>query len=163
MRSRKNFFIATSVWWQPSCTPSIRRPCHYHLIAFNGEVMMNLPIVWALYIALKQNPSCRKSGARLEWRSALLCISHQATGSDCRAAGGMYVLLPAYRAQRHLPPATFCRAYHLLTTSYFLTLGLVALVLHPRASYATPTIGRSEITTSSTVPTDPVFWRLGSA
>jgi hypothetical protein len=34
---------------------------HYHLLAFNGEVMMNLPIVWALYLALQQNTSCRSA------------------------------------------------------------------------------------------------------
>src|SRR5215831_582987 len=29
---------------------------YYHLLAFNGEVMMNLPIVCARYVALKTNP-----------------------------------------------------------------------------------------------------------
>src|SRR5499426_2431118 len=62
---------------------------HYHLLAFNGEVMMNLPIVWALY-----------------------------------------VLLPAYRAQRHLRLRHSVVHATLLTASYFLTLGLVVLVLH---------------------------------
>src|SRR5262247_2437489 len=93
---------------------------HYHLLAFNGEVMMNLPIVWALY-----------------------------------------VLLPAYRAQRHLRLRHSVVHATLLTASYFLTLGLVVLVLHTQGILRDAyywTIGDHDIVHG---PTDPVFWRLG--
>src|SRR5262245_30751495 len=103
---------------------------HYHLIAFNGEVMMNLPIVWALYLALKQNTLCRS--AALVLSGFLLCGAFLIKQPAAIAAlpVGMYVLLPAYRAQRHLRLRHSVAHAILLTTSYGLTLGLVVLVLH---------------------------------
>jgi 4-amino-4-deoxy-L-arabinose transferase-like glycosyltransferase len=74
---------------------------------------------------------------------------------------GMYVLLPAYRAQRHLRLRHSVVHASLLTTSYFLTLGIVALVLHHQGILGEAyywTIGDHALVHGLT---DPVFWRLG--
>ena len=133
---------------------------HYHLIAFNGEVMMNLPIVWALYLALQQNTSCRSLALVLS--GSLLCCAFLIKQPAALAAlpVGMYVLLPAYRAQRHLRLRHSVVHATLLTTSYFLTLGLVALVLHTQGNFRDAyywTIGDHVLVQGLT---DPVFWRL---
>ncbi len=134
---------------------------HYHLMAFNGEVMMNLPIVWALYVALKQNTSCRSPALVLS--GFLLCCAFLIKQPAAIAAlpVGMYVLLPAYRAQRHLRLRHSVVHASLLTTSYFLTLGIVALVLHHQGILGEAyywTIGDHALVHGLT---DPVFWRLG--
>lgn len=134
---------------------------HYHLLDFNGEVMMNLPIVWALYVALQQNTSCRSPALILS--GVLLCCAFLIKQPAAIAAlpVGMYVLLPAYRAQRHLRLRHSVVHATLLTTSYFLTLGLVVLVLHTQGILRDAyywTIGDHDIVHG---PTDPIFWRLG--
>jgi len=134
---------------------------HYHLLAFNGEVMMNLPIVWALYVALKQNTSCRSPALILS--GVLLCCAFLIKQPAAIAAlpVGMYVLLPAYRAQRHLRLRHSVVHATLLSASYFLTLGLVVLVLHTQGILRDAyywTIGDHDIVHG---PTDPIFWRLG--
>src|SRR5215471_10979281 len=103
---------------------------YYKLLEFNGEVMMDLPIVWALYMAFKQHTSRHRP--ELVVSGVLLCCAFLIKQPAAIAAlpVGLYFLLPAYRAQRHL------RLWHavlhaiLFTTSYFFTLGLVALVLY---------------------------------
>jgi 4-amino-4-deoxy-L-arabinose transferase-like glycosyltransferase len=133
---------------------------HYHLIAFNGEVMMNLPIVWALYVALKQNTSCRSLALVLS--GVLLCCAFLIKQPAAIAAlpVGMYVVLPAYRAQYHLRLRHSVVHATLLTTSYFLTLGLVILVLYTQGILRDAyywTIGDHALVHGLT---DPVFWRL---
>jgi 4-amino-4-deoxy-L-arabinose transferase-like glycosyltransferase len=133
---------------------------HYNLLAFNGEVMMNLPIVWALYLALQHNTSWRSLA--LVVSGVLLCCAFLIKQPAAMAAlpVGIYVLLPAYRAQRHLRLRHSVMHATLLTTSYFLTLGLVALVLHTQGILRDAyywTIGDHGLAHG---PTDPVFWRL---
>src|SRR5262245_2695964 len=134
---------------------------HYHLLALNGEVMMNLPIVWALYLALQQNASGR--GPALVLIGFLLCCAFLIKQPAAIAAlpVGIYVLLPAYRAQRHLRLRHSVVHATLLTTSYFLTLGLVVLVLHTQGILRDAyywTIGDHTLVHGLT---DPVFWRAG--
>jgi 4-amino-4-deoxy-L-arabinose transferase-like glycosyltransferase len=134
---------------------------HYHLLAFNGEVMMNLPIVWALYLALQPNTSGR--GLALVVSGVLLCCAFLIKQPAAMAAlpVGMYVVLPAYRAQRHLRLRHSVVHATLLTTSYGLTLGLVVLVLYTQGILRDAyywTIGDHALVHG---PTDPVFWRVG--
>src|SRR5215510_3395262 len=103
---------------------------HYHLLAFNGEVMMNLPIVWALYLALRQNILCRSLGLVLSGVLLGCAFLIKQPAAIAALPVGMYVLLPAYRAQHHLRLRHSVVHAILLTTSYCLTLGLVVLVLH---------------------------------
>src|SRR5262249_14043311 len=103
---------------------------YYKLLEFNGEVMMDLPIVWALYIAFKQHASHHRPELILS--GVLLCCAFLIKQPAAIAAlpVGMYFLLPAYRAQRHLSLRYSVLHATLLTTSYFLTLGLVVLAFH---------------------------------
>src|SRR5262249_44855831 len=48
--------------------------------------------------------------ARLEWLSALWCLSHQATGSDCSATGRDVRLAADLSRPARPAPAPFCRA-----------------------------------------------------
>jgi 4-amino-4-deoxy-L-arabinose transferase-like glycosyltransferase len=134
---------------------------HYHLIAFNGEVMMNLPIVWALYVALKQNTSCRSPALVLSGVLLGCAFLIKQPAAIAALPVGMYVLLPAYRAQRHLRLRHSVAHATLLTTSYFLTLGIVALVLQHQGILGEAyywTIGDHALVHGLT---DPVFWRVG--
>src|SRR5262249_31647915 len=107
---------------------------YYRLLAFNGEVMMNLPIVWALYVALKPNPSGRSLALVLSGFLLGGAFLIKQPAAIAALPVGLYVLLPAYRAQRHLRLRHSVVHAALLTISYFLTLGLVALVLHAQGN-----------------------------
>jgi 4-amino-4-deoxy-L-arabinose transferase-like glycosyltransferase len=98
-------------------------------LAFNGEVVMNLPIVWAWAIAFGRGKS--------RWRpeliaaGALLCAGFLLKQPAAIAAVplGIYLLLPGYRASRGLTWIRSVTHAALLTAGFFGTLGLVALVL----------------------------------
>jgi 4-amino-4-deoxy-L-arabinose transferase-like glycosyltransferase len=133
----------------------------YVLLELNGEVMMDLPIVWALYIAFKQHTSRHRP--ELVLSGVLLCCAFLIKQPAAIAAlpVGMYLLLPAYRAQRHLSLRHSVLHATLLTTSYFLTLGIVALVLYYQGILGEAyywTIGDHDIPHG---PTDPIFWQFG--
>ncbi|MEY2526027.1 MAG: hypothetical protein QOE73_798 [Verrucomicrobiota bacterium] len=98
-------------------------------LAFNGELMMNLPIVWAYAIAFGRT--------RSRWRPELL-----ASGA-LLAAGfllkqpaaiaavplGIYLLLPSYRVSRGLPKTASVTHTVTLTVGFLAALGLVIIVL----------------------------------
>src|SRR5262252_1400815 len=134
---------------------------YYVLLELNGEVMMDLPIVWALYIAFKQHTS--RYRPELIVSGVLLCCAFLIKQPAAIAAlpVGMYVLLPAYRAQRHLRLRHSVVHATLLTTSYCLTLGLVVLVLYTQGILRDAyywTIGDHTLVHGLT---DPVFWQAG--
>jgi hypothetical protein len=98
-------------------------------LAFNGELLMNLPLVWAWAIGFKRNSSPMRPELLLS--SALLCTAFLLKQPAAIAAMplGIYLLLPRYRADRRLTrTASFIHAA-MLTTGFFGLLGLVAMVL----------------------------------
>src|SRR5215510_1312945 len=134
---------------------------YYRLLAFNGEVMMNLPIVWALYVALKPNPSGRSLALVLSGFLLGGAFLIKQPAAIAALPVGIYVLLPAYRVQRHLRRRHAVVHATLLTISYGLTLGFVVLVLHTQGILRDAyywTIGDHDLVHGAT---DPVFWRLG--
>ncbi len=98
-------------------------------LAFNGELVMNLPVVWAWAIALRAS----QSRLRLELFLAGLLLGAgfllKQPAAIAAVPLGIYLLLPAYRRSRALPVwASFTQAT-LLTVGFCAALGLVALVL----------------------------------
>ncbi len=98
-------------------------------LAFNGELVMNLPVVWAWAIGL------RRSSSRLRpelFLAGLLLGAGFLLKQPAAIAAvplGVYLLLPAYRRSRVLTPWQSLIQAGLLTAGFAVTLGLVALVL----------------------------------
>jgi 4-amino-4-deoxy-L-arabinose transferase-like glycosyltransferase len=101
----------------------------YKNLAFNGEMVMNLAIVWAWAIGL------RRSGTRLRPElfvaGALLCAGFLLKQPAAIAAVplGIYLLLPSYRADRGLTHANSIIQATMLTLGFFVVLGSMAIVL----------------------------------
>jgi 4-amino-4-deoxy-L-arabinose transferase-like glycosyltransferase len=98
-------------------------------LAFNGEVVMNLPLVWAWAIALR--PSRSRLRPELLGAGALLAAGFLLKQPAAIAAVpiGIYLLLPSYRSSRGLSPINSISQAALLTAGFFGALGLVAIVL----------------------------------
>ncbi|MGH8093781.1 MAG: ArnT family glycosyltransferase [Chthoniobacterales bacterium] len=98
-------------------------------LAFNGELVMNLPLVWAWAIGL------RRSSSRLRpelFLAGLLLGAGFLLKQPAAIAAvplGVYLLLPAYRSSRSLTPWQSLTQAALLTAGFATTIGLVALVL----------------------------------
>jgi 4-amino-4-deoxy-L-arabinose transferase-like glycosyltransferase len=122
-------------------------------LAFNGELMMNLPLVWAYAIALGRG----SSRARLELLAAgaLLCAGFLLKQPAAIAALplGMYLLLPDYRRERDLTPSASFAHAALLTVGFFATLGFVLLVLRQQGILA-----EAFYWTITNHPIHHVFW-----
>ena len=107
--------------FQPWCEP--------RTLAFNGELIMNLPLVWAWAIGL------RRSSSRLRpelFLAGLLLAAGFLLKQPAAIAAvplGIYLLLPAYRRSRGLDFWQSMMQASVLTVGFFATLGLVALLL----------------------------------
>lgn len=98
-------------------------------LAFNGELMMNLPIVWAYAIAFgratsRWRPELLASGALL---GAGFLLKQPA--AIAAVPLGIYLLLPSYRVGRGLPKTASVTHTVMLTVGFFAALGLVIIVL----------------------------------
>ncbi len=98
-------------------------------LAFNGEVVMNLPIVWAWAIGL--GPSRSKLRLELLIAGALLCAGFLLKQPAAIAAVplGLYLLSPAYRRGRGLTWRGGIIQAAILTGGFFGALGGVAIIL----------------------------------
>lgn len=98
-------------------------------LAFNGELLMNLPIVWGWAIAFR--PSSSRARPELVFSGALLCAGFLLKQPAAIAAVplGIYLLLPDYRKSRGLNGMQSVTHAALLTLGFFGTLGAVAFVL----------------------------------
>ena len=98
-------------------------------LAFNGELVMNLPVVWAWAIGLHRTSS--RLRPELFLAGLLLAAGFLLKQPAAIAAVplGVYLLLPAYRSSRSLAPWQSFLHAGLLTAGFATALGLVALVL----------------------------------
>jgi 4-amino-4-deoxy-L-arabinose transferase-like glycosyltransferase len=98
-------------------------------LAFNGELIMNLPVVWAWAIGLRRSSS--RLRPELFFSGFLLGAGFLLKQPAAIAAVplGIYLLLPAYRRSRALTPWQSVTQAALLTAGFSTALGLVALVL----------------------------------
>jgi 4-amino-4-deoxy-L-arabinose transferase-like glycosyltransferase len=99
-------------------------------LAFNGEMLMNLPLVWAWAIGL--GPSRSRSRIELLAAGALLGAGFLLKQPAAIAAVplGVYLCDPRYRSGRGYTPADSMRHGALLSAGFAGTLGAVAAVLH---------------------------------
>jgi hypothetical protein len=105
-------------------------------LAFNGELMMNLPLVWGWAMVLGPERSTRC--LELVAAGALLAAGFLLKQPAAIAAvpAGVYLLLPAYRERRGYTVAQSLIQAGLLTAGFFGTLGIVALILQAQGILA---------------------------
>src|SRR5882724_5942944 len=98
-------------------------------LAFDGEMLMNLPIILAWAIAFRRSSS--RVRPELFPTGALLCAAFLLKQPAAIAAVplGIYLLLPSYRASRSLTRMNSIIQAAVLTTGFFAALGLVTIVL----------------------------------
>lgn len=98
-------------------------------LAFNGEMLMNLPVAWAMWLAL------RRRGWPLGFEAAavgVLCglaVLLKQPAGIAALAFGLYLLLPGYRAARSLGFAGSLARGTWLTLGFVAVLGAAAVVL----------------------------------
>ena len=98
-------------------------------LSFDGEMLMNLPIIWAWAIALRRSSS--RLRPELFPAGALLGAAFLLKQPAAIAAVplGVYLLLPSYRASRNLTRTNSIIQATMLTLGFFTALGVVAIVL----------------------------------
>src|SRR5215510_10374419 len=98
-------------------------------LSADGEMLMNLPIIWAWAIAFRRNSS--RMRPELFAAGALLGAAFLLKQPAAIAAVplGIYLLLPSYRASRSLTRTNSIIQAVVLTTGFFAALGLVTMIL----------------------------------
>jgi 4-amino-4-deoxy-L-arabinose transferase-like glycosyltransferase len=99
-------------------------------LAFNGELLMNLPIVWAWAMLLGRRYPPK--WIELVGAGCLLCLGFLLKQPAAIAAVplAIYLLLPGYRKAQGITLAKSLIHAAVLTLGFFSTLALVAFVLH---------------------------------
>src|SRR5204863_3349422 len=98
-------------------------------LSLDGEMLMNLPIIWAWAIAFRRSssplrPELFPAGALL---GAAFLLKQPAAITAVPL--GIYLLLPSYRASRVFTPTNSIIQATMLTLGFFAALGLVSIVL----------------------------------
>ena len=136
---------------------SIYQPwAHFTNLAFNGEMLMNLPIVWAWAIAFGQSSS--RLRPELGVAGALLCAAFllKQPGAIAAVPLGIYILLPSYRLSRAITRTASLIQAAVLTAGFFTLLGLIVIVLQSQV------ILRDALYWTVTTQQIPhVFWQNG--
>ena len=126
-------------------------------LAFNGEMIMNLPLVWACAIVFARSsprlrPELLVAGALL---GAAFLLKQPA--AIAAVPFGIYLLLPTYRTSRRLTPTASLIHALLLTAGFFGVLGVVIAVLQKQG------ILRDAFFWTITAHANPyVFWGKGA-
>ena len=125
-------------------------------LAFNGELIMNLPVVWAWAIALRRSSSPVRP--ELLAAGALLCAGFLLKQPAAIAAVplGIYLLLPSYRRSRGLNPIASITQAATLTAGFLGVLGVAALVLQAQGI-----LGDAFYWTITDHSIPHVFWEKG--
>jgi Dolichyl-phosphate-mannose-protein mannosyltransferase len=111
------FYSVFQPWWT------------WKTLSFDGEMLMNLPIIWAWAIALRRSSS--RLRPELFLAGALLGVAFLLKQPAAIAAVplGICLLLPSYRASRSLTRTNSIIQAAILTAGFFAVLGLVTIVL----------------------------------
>ena len=126
-------------------------------LAFNGEMVMNLAIVWAWAIGFKRSS--------LKWRpellgaGALLCAAFLLKQPAAIAAVplGIYLLLPSYRISRGLTRTQSVVHAAIFTTGFFGSLALFAVFLQGEGIFRETVYW----TIARLIPIPYIFWKKG--
>src|SRR5215813_6331377 len=111
------FYTVFQPWWT------------WKTLSFDGEMLMNLPIIWAWAIAFRRTstrlrPELFAAGALM---GAAFLLKQPA--AIAAVPLGVYLLLPSYRANRSLTPTDSILQATMLTLGFFAVLGSVTIVL----------------------------------
>jgi 4-amino-4-deoxy-L-arabinose transferase-like glycosyltransferase len=111
------FYSVFQPWWT------------WKTLSFDGEMLMNLPIIWAWAIAFgrsssRTRPELFPAGALL---GAALLLKQPAAITAVPL--GIYLLLPSYRASRSLTRTNSIIQATMFTLGFFTVLGLVTIVI----------------------------------
>src|SRR5881227_1474455 len=139
------FYSVFQPWWT------------WKTLAFDAEMLMNLPIIWAWAIAFGRSSS--RLRPELFPAGALLGAAFLLKQPAAIAAVplGIYLLLPSYRASRSLTPTPSLIHAFLLTAGFFGVLGVVIAVLQKHG------ILRDAFFWTITAHANPyVFWGKGA-
>src|SRR6266853_3293363 len=111
------FYAVFQPWWT------------WKTLAFDGEMIMNLPIILAWAIAFRRGSS--RLRPELFVAGALLGAAFLLKQPAAIAAVplGIYLLLPSYRASRGFTPTNSIIQAAILTGGFFAALGLIAILL----------------------------------
>jgi 4-amino-4-deoxy-L-arabinose transferase-like glycosyltransferase len=125
-------------------------------LSFDGEMMMNLPIILACAIAFRPNSS--RFRPELFPAGALLAAAFLLKQPAAIAAVplGIYLLLPSYRASRRLTRTNSIIQSAIFTIGFFTVLGVVTIVLWQQGILSDAfywTIGDHDV--------PHVFWQKG--
>ncbi|MEM9918207.1 MAG: glycosyltransferase family 39 protein [Bacteroidota bacterium] len=148
--------------WVAAMLYAIFQPwAYWKNIAFNGEVLMNLPIIWAIWLCIR--PTASKWRLEVLIAGMFLCAGFLLKQPAAIAAIplGLYFLLPAYAKKRQLPWAWGFGHASLLVVGFFGALALTAGMLYRQGILEEAYFW---IFTHHDVPhgiTDPVFWIRG--
>jgi 4-amino-4-deoxy-L-arabinose transferase-like glycosyltransferase len=111
------FYSVFQPWWT------------WKTISFNGEMLINLPIIWAWAIAFRRS----SSRLRPELFAAGVLVGAAFLLKQPAAIAAVplsiYLLLPSYRTQRSLTQTDSIIQGIMLTLGFFAALGSVAIVL----------------------------------
>jgi 4-amino-4-deoxy-L-arabinose transferase-like glycosyltransferase len=105
-------------------------------IQLNGELLMNLPIVWAWAIAFASDKS--KKRPLLFLAGVVICLAFLLKQPAAIAAVplGLYLLLPSYRASRGLARADSLVQFLIFAAGFWITLGGAVFLLHKQGTLA---------------------------
>jgi hypothetical protein len=111
------FYSVFQPWWT------------WKTLSFDGEMLMNLPIIWAFAIVFRRSSS--RLRPELFLAGVFLCAGFLLKQPAAIAAVplGIYLLLPSYRASRSLTRTNSIIQAATLTAGFFAALGLVTIVL----------------------------------
>ena len=130
-------------------------------LSFNGEVIMNLPIVFGLWLCLRKEKS--RYRPFLLAAGALFCAAFlfKQPAAITAVPMGLYLLMPAYQKVRGYSFWDGFFQAALLTIGFFSALGLTALVLYQQGVLEEAYFWIFTHHDIPHGPTDPVFWIRG--
>jgi 4-amino-4-deoxy-L-arabinose transferase-like glycosyltransferase len=130
----------------------------YPNLAWNGEMLLNLPLCWAIYLVFR--PS--RSPVRLELLPAGALMAAAFLYKQPAAAAavplGVYLLLPSYRQARGLRVVHSLLQGALFTAGFALVLGAVVWHLHARGLLADAYFWTIKHHDMPHGPLDIIFW-----
>src|SRR5207237_7558899 len=98
-------------------------------LAFDGEMLMNLPIIWAWAIAFRRGSSQLRPELFLAGAFLGAAFLLKQPAAIAAVPLGIYLLLPGYRLSRRLTRTNSVIQATVLTVGFFAALGLVTIVL----------------------------------
>lgn len=103
-------------------------------IQFNGELLMNLPIVWAWAIAFAAGQSGRKASLFLAGMLGCVGFLLKQPAAIASVPLGLYLLLPGYRRSRGLTRADALRHFTIFAAGFWITLSVMGVLLYEQGT-----------------------------